>query len=64
MASTQQQDNKISSVSHLNTESFQFYRTTYLRCLKNNTKCRKCVIQKFLINLWIQVPNKNVRANV
>jgi len=64
MASTEQEDNKNISVSHINTESFHSYHTTYLRCLQNNTKCRKCVIKKFFINLWIQVSNENVGANI
>lgn len=36
----------------------------YLWGLKNNSKSTKCVIQQFLVNLWIKIANENVGTHI
>lgn len=38
--------------------------TMYLGGLKDDSKSTKCVIQQFLINLWIKISNENVCTNI
>jgi hypothetical protein len=58
------QDKKIHISWSCEYEVLHSHKMTYLRCLKDDTKCRKRVIKKLLIYLWVQVPNKNVSTNI